>query len=260
MQPLISVITPTYNAAGTIERNIKSVVQQIYKNIEFIIVDGHSLDQTLTIVKDAAEHDPRIRYISEKDNGAYDAMNKGIRMSRGKWIYFLGADDLLIDKNIFQELFDKGYFSQDKVFYGNVIIEGETSWARDQEIYAGEFDLARLLEMNICHQAVFYPRPVVEKIGFYNPNFTICADWDYNLRCYAVDSFLYVDQIIARFSGGGLSTVVNEDPFLKNLPGNILRCFNLDPDEPALVLQESPFRKVVLEYHKKSSNYTGGDK
>ncbi len=248
--PLVSIITATYNAAETLERTIGSVVQQIYKNIEFIIIDGLSGDNTLPVVKAAAKKDKRIRFLSEKDQGAYDAMNKGISMCRGDWIYFLGADDMLINENILQELFDSGYFNQDKVFYGNVMIEGDTSWAKDREIYAGEFDLARLLEQNICHQAIFYPRTMIRKAGLFNTEYTVCADWDYNLRCYALSPFLYVDKVIARFRGGGISTVIKTDPFLEDLPGNIISCFSLDPGDPNLVIPGSPFRKIIENYSK----------
>jgi glycosyltransferase involved in cell wall biosynthesis len=256
-RPLVSIITPAFNAAGTIERTIGSVLQQKYKKIEFILVDGLSSDQTPAIIRDAAAKDSRVRYTSEKDLGAYDAMNKGISMSSGDWIYFLGADDLLVHESILQELYEEEYFSQEKVFYGNVIIEGETPWAKDQEVYAGEYDLSALLKRNICHQSIFYPRRIINQAGFFNQDYVVCADWDYNLRCYAIEPFLYVDKIIARFKGGGISTNVKQDPFLEDLPGNILRCFNLDPDEPALFLPDSPFREVIDEYHKKMGTFSG---
>jgi glycosyltransferase involved in cell wall biosynthesis len=248
--PLVTVITATYNAAETIERTIASVVQQIYKNIEFILVDGLSQDRTPEIIKAAARNDRRIRYISEKDYGPYDAMNKGISMSKGDWVYFLGADDVLVHDHILQELYDEGLFSQEKVFYGNVIIEGETSWAKDQEVYAGEFDLATFLKRNICHQSIFYPSRIIRQAGFFNQDYVVCADWDYNMRCYALEPFLFVDKVIARFHAGGISSSGNDPAFSQEFPGNIIRYFSLDPDDPALVEKDAVFRQVVLTYRK----------
>jgi len=248
--PLVTVITATYNAAETIERTIESVVQQIYKNIEFIFVDGLSQDGTTEIIQAAARKDKRIKYISEKDQGPYDAMNKGISMSSGDWIYFLGADDMLIQENTLQELFEAGYFSQEKVFYGNVIIEGDTSWAKDKQVYAGEFNLPELLKRNICHQAIFYPRKIVERAGFFNNNYIICADWDYNMRCFAFEPFFYVDKVIARFQAGGVSSSGKDPAFSKEFPGNIIRYFNLYPDDLKLIESDSPFRSVILSYRK----------
>lgn len=93
--PLITVITVSYNAVSSIEDTIKSVINQSYKNIEFIIIDGQSTDGTVDIIK---KYEKQIAYwTSEPDNGVYDAMNKGIDKSTGEWIIFLGADDILLD-------------------------------------------------------------------------------------------------------------------------------------------------------------------
>jgi len=247
--PLVSIITPVFNAEDTLERAINSVLQQSYKNLELILVDGLSEDRTPEIIRSAAGKDPRIRFISEKDHGAYDAMNKGLEMARGDWVYFLGGDDVMIHDHILQELYNEGCFSQEKVFYGSVIIEGKTAWAKDQEVYAGEFDLPKFLKKNICHQAIFYPRHIIQSAGFFNKDYIVCADWDYNMRCYSIEPFLYVDKIIARFSGGGLSTVKKETVFGKEFPGNIIRYFKLDPDDPELLKPGSPFRSVVRTYN-----------
>jgi glycosyltransferase involved in cell wall biosynthesis len=248
--PLVSVITPVFNASETLTETIESVINHSYGNIEFILVDGLSTDGTVEIIQNAARRHRMIRWIGEKDNGAYDAMNKGLEMSKGDWVYFLGADDTLYNESVFRELFDEGYLSQDRVFYGNVIIDGETAWAKDQEVYAGEFDLPKFLKRNICHQAVFYPRHVVKKAGFFNTDYIVCSDWDYNMRCYAMQPFIYVDKIIARFRGGGLSSVKKETVFGKEFPGNIIRYFGLDPDDPELVKPGSVFRSVVMTYRK----------
>ena len=90
--PLISVVTVSYNAVSTIEQTIISVLNQMYSNIEYIIIDGGSTDGTVDIIK---RYDDKIAYWrSEPDRGIYDAMNKGILQAKGEWIYFIGASDL----------------------------------------------------------------------------------------------------------------------------------------------------------------------
>ena len=96
--PLISIITAVLNGDKTLERTIQSVIDQDYKNIEYIIIDGGSTDGTLDIIK---KYDHAIDYwMSEPDEGIYDAFNKGIQISSGEWIYFLGADDYFVDQNV----------------------------------------------------------------------------------------------------------------------------------------------------------------
>ena len=98
----ISIITVSYNAAKTIEQTISSVVNQTYQDIEYIIIDGGSTDGTMDIIR---KYEDRIAYwISEPDKGIYDAMNKGIDVATGDYVYFLGADDRLVDANIIDKI------------------------------------------------------------------------------------------------------------------------------------------------------------
>ena len=116
--PKISVITVTYNCEDTIEYTLLSLKQQLYKDYELIIVDGGSTDSTLKIIH---EFDDIVNVmISEKDNGIYDAMNKGIKMSKGEFIFFLNAGDILYDNNVLvkvSESMDNGY----DIIYGDAI-------------------------------------------------------------------------------------------------------------------------------------------
>ncbi|NJL12522.1 MAG: glycosyltransferase [Microscillaceae bacterium] len=102
LYPKISIVTPSYNQGQYIEEAILSVIGQNYPNLEYIIIDGGSTDNTIEIIKKYEKH---ITYwVSEKDKGIYDAMNKGIDVATGEWIYFLGTDDLLSD-NILIKIF-----------------------------------------------------------------------------------------------------------------------------------------------------------
>ncbi len=100
----ISVITVCRNAAGTIGANIFSVYSQKYDNVEHIIIDGASTDGTVELLRGIQEQG-NVRFISEADNGIYDAMNKGIKLADGEWVFFLGSDDIFFDDEVLTRIF-----------------------------------------------------------------------------------------------------------------------------------------------------------
>ena len=162
----ISIIIPTFNSAKTLAVCLDSILKQSFTDFEVLIMDGLSTDNTLEIAK--SYDDIRLIISSEKDNGIYDAMNKGITQSKGEWIYFLGSDDRLFNKNVFSEVYEIQKKGNSKIIYGNVLIEGQAGWAKNGQIYDGEFSLSKLIERNICHQAIFYKKEVFDKLGLYN--------------------------------------------------------------------------------------------
>src|SRR5246127_4505724 len=101
-EPSFSVIIPTYNSAKTISQSIQSVLRQSFTGYEVLIIDGASTDDTLAIT--SAFNSERIKTISEKDRGVYDAMNKGIKLAKGQWLYFLGSDDALYDDSVLEKI------------------------------------------------------------------------------------------------------------------------------------------------------------
>ena len=119
--PKITIITVCYNAISTIEDTIKSVLSQTYENLEYIIIDGGSIDGTIDIIK---KYEKQISYWqSEPDKGVYDAMNKGIKLSTGEWINFMNAGDSFYNTEVLQSL--NLYFSdsQTDIIYGDTCIE-----------------------------------------------------------------------------------------------------------------------------------------
>lgn len=243
-----SIIIPTFNVAKIIERSIKSIIQQTYKRFEIIIVDGASTDNTCPIVKRYQNEHKNIILISEPDQGIYDAMNKGIDASSGNWLYFMGADDVLFDENIFQELFDSGVFDENKVVYGNVRIEGNNNWAKDNQIYDGKFDLKKLLQKNICQQAMFYPRRVFKEYGLFDLKFPVSSDWIFNLKIFSKEVFVFIDQTIAVFATGGKSTFDNTSDSYLLILEEINDFFQIDFSDPSVFDKTSPFSHVVSNY------------
>ncbi|MCF8235818.1 MAG: glycosyltransferase [Bacteroidales bacterium] len=249
-KPRISVIIPVFNVEDVIGGALDSIVKQTYENIEVWVVDGASTDATLSVIDKYREDYPFINVVSEKDEGIYDAMNKGIDLSSGDWLYFMGADDRLFDEEVLLNLYKSGALNQVKVVYGNVLIVGGNPWAKDQDVYDGLFDLEKLLNKNICQQAIFYPRKVIAKAGYFDKRYTVTADWDYNLRCFARQQFLYVDLIIAKFYSGGLSSQDdNHGMTFREMAENVVEYFEIDPDDPKYVQPGSPFRKFIAHYN-----------
>ncbi|RZK57799.1 MAG: glycosyltransferase [Pedobacter sp.] len=211
--PKISIIIPTYNAQKTLQRCLTSIVTQILKDIEVLIIDGGSTDATIEIIKEFESNYNCIKFISETDNGVYDAMNKGIKLAIGEWIYFLGSDDTLFDNNVLEKIAHALISSTEKIIYGNVIMRGENQWNLNNVVFNGEYDLAKMVTTNICHQSIFYHKNIFEEFGYFNLKYNVSADQDFNLRCYAKTNFKYLNIVVANFTVGGISTRIIDRNF-----------------------------------------------
>jgi len=194
--PLISIITVVFNGSPTIGNAFKSVFLQDFYDFEYLVIDGGSKDGTVEIIK---RNESKLAYwVSESDNGVYDAMNKAVRLAKGRWIYFLGADDALY--NVLGKMADH-LVDDNTIYYGDVFRPVA------KRRYDGKFSALKLSFRNICHQCIFYPRHVLETYP-YNLNYPVFADYELNLRCYADHDlhFVYVPITIAVFNDcGGLS-------------------------------------------------------
>ncbi len=227
--PKISVITPTLNAATTIEQNLRNVAGQTYRNVEHPSLDGASTDHTAEIVSAFRVQHPLTQFIQEKDEGLYDAMNKGIRACTGDYVFFLGSDDLFHDPDVLQDLVQMQIFTKERVVYGNVKIVGDTGWAKDGAIYDGRFSRKKLMKHNICHQSLFYPRTLLIKHGLFDTRYRINADWDMNWKLRRAGRFRYVDRIISIFHSGGCSTNGTDEAFKKDYLKKLHEYFRLSP-------------------------------
>lgn len=177
-------------------------------------MDGGSTDSTIDIVEEFSASHAGIKWVSQKDNGVYDAMNKGIAASTGDWLYFLGCDDLLYSNDVLQEVANRIDDRLD-VVYGDVVLNSNLNK------YAGAFDLERLLnQFNICHQAIFYKKEVFNKLGMYNLKYKIWADWDFNIRCFKHPDLKieYIDYTVARYNDLSGVSSVHDEIFIRELP------------------------------------------
>lgn len=202
MEPLISVITVSYNASQCIEDTILSIIEQRYDNFEYIIIDGGSSDTTLNIIR---KYQSKITHcISEPDAGIYDAMNKGVHKSKGKYIIFINAGDTLCNNETLKNC--ASVLKADPtidVLYGNTILKYSfgsyiTKPAAIQEISKHMF---------FCHQSSFCKRELLEKYPF-DTKFKIAADYNLFKSLYVKHSkFKYYDMCIAIYEAeDGLSS------------------------------------------------------
>ena len=198
-KPLISIITVVFNGEKYLEQTIQSVISQTYDNVEYIIIDGGSTDGTLEIIK---KHEDQIDYwVSEKDAGIYDAMNKGLKLSMGKVIGIINADDWYVDDAIEKSvmpLLDNGAdYTIGKVrkIPSNMIVT--PLFPLKSEIYQG---------MMYPHIGAFISREVYKKIGLFDTEYKVSADFDMAMRIH-LQGFksIYVQQIIGNVLEGGVS-------------------------------------------------------
>lgn len=211
--PLFSIIIPTFNAEATVCRALDSVINQSLDDFEIVIVDGLSTDRTIKLINTYKPKSTKVRVYTENDNGIYDAMNKGIKLAQGDWLYFLGSDDCLYDNLVLEKIYEhiKSKNSEVDVFYGNVYSRGHSSW------YDGEFTSNKLIYSNICHQAIFYNQNVFNRIGEFDCNFVALADWHNNIKWFYNKNIKnqYLNLVIADFAAGGLSEMKIDQKFLE---------------------------------------------
>ena len=203
----ISIITVCYNSEKTIKDTIESVLKQTYKNFEYLIIDGKSSDDTINIINNY--NDPRIKLISEKDNGIYDAMNKGIKLASGDIIATLNSDDILANENIFKTVIDN--FDKDTdIIYANIKYYNEDFTKLIRNFISGQKHNDYFCP---AHPSMYIKKEVFNKIGTYNLNYKIAADFDFMVRCNINNiKYKYINKYFVYMRYGGTSN----NSYLKN--------------------------------------------
>lgn len=198
-----SVIVPTYNVKDKVEKTIESVLKQKFQDYEIIIMDGDSNDGTKEVVRQYS--DTHIKMISQKDDGIYDAMNKGVREAAGDYCIFLGAGDTLYDESVLEKVdaFVKAQEKHPDVVYGyvyNVLDGKEEKFCRKLDFwYTVKFD-------PVCHQAVFAARELFDEKAF-DAGYVIAADQDW-MMCMKRKKkrVVFIDEPVARYLMDGVSS------------------------------------------------------
>lgn len=199
--PLITIITSVKNAEGTIEKCIQSIVNQTYRNIQYIIIDACSTDNTLNIISKYKENIGVL--ISEKDFGIYDAWNKGLAQSKGEWIGFLGADDEYKEDAIEHMVHEiKRSNSSPNFISGKILMKNNRSSKIMGERWSWP---ACKVNLKIAYCGALHHRTLFEKYGKFDSSFKSSGDYDFLLRVGSNLNALFCDQVICVMNSGGIS-------------------------------------------------------
>ena len=203
-KPQLSIITVVYNGEQFLEQTIKSIINQTYKNIEYIIIDGGSTDGTVNIIK---KYEDKIDYwVSESDDGISDAFNKGIKLATGEYINFQGDGDGFVSFDSLEKVFvninpEKDMFVSTRI--QRVDMAGNELFCSK---YIESFDKKSLLfKMSLPHQGLFTHKNYFKKYGLFDVNNTFCMDYEHLLRSYKnFPKVVTKDMIVARWRDDGL--------------------------------------------------------
>jgi glycosyltransferase len=205
----VSIITVCYNSAETIENTIQSVIAQTYKNIEYIIVDGKSTDITLAIINKYKENISTI--ICEKDNGIYDAINKGIMAASGDIVALLHADDFYANKNIIETIVTTFLKSNSDTVYGDLqyVDKTDTSIIKRNWISGNYYDGIFLKGWMPPHPSFFVRKYCYEKYGLFTNKLKSAADYEMMLRLLHKEkcTTAYIPEVLVKMRVGGKSNV-----------------------------------------------------
>ena len=212
----ISIITVVYNNKKTILDAILSVHTQTYKNIEHIIVDGGSNDGTLEILKQNRNLFDIL--ISEKDNGLYDAMNKGIKIAKGHIIGILNSDDLYNNSNIINEVMNNFIVDPSlDVIYGDIIyVKYDNINVKVRDWKSSVFDNNYFEKGKVPpHPSLFIKKSVYDNVGLFNLVFKIAADYEFMLRLFKMNTYKikYLPLLIVKMRTGGISNKYTSNIF-----------------------------------------------
>ncbi len=217
--PLFSIVVVSLNTKNEFLKTIRSIEKQKYKNYEIIIVDGKSKDGTIDIIKKFKKK--KIKFIIEKDRGIYDAMNKGVKKSSGKWIIFLNSGDIFNNFNVLKKISQKKIKDYEILFGNTVINNGHFNYTLKGQHFNNETVL-----MPFCHQSSIVKRKILLNLRF-NLKYKISSDFNFFINSfYKKYSFLDLNVIISNVDSGGLSDLNRKKVYLENI--KILRQYRND--------------------------------
>ncbi len=196
IKPFFSVIVVCFNAESSIRSTIDSILSQTCGDLEIIVKDGLSTDNTLEQIP----NDYRIKIYSEKDFGIYDAMNQATHYASGKYIIYMNCGDLFYNNSVLEKVKNTVCIREKLCVYGDVFRDGEV---RKQSSQITNFTLYR---SPICHQSIFFEKSLLNGSKTYNTRFQVDADYDLEIRLHKSGTkYLYIETPICKYEGQGFS-------------------------------------------------------
>ena len=221
---MISIITATFNSARTLKDTIQSVLRQTNKDFEYLIIDGGSTDETIDIVKSyESEFSGRLKWVSEKDQGIYDAMNKGIKMASGDVVGILNSDDYFTSDDILQTVADAFKCQEIDAIYGDIHFIRDGNPQKCIRYYSSRMFRPFWLRFGFmpAHPSFYCKREIFDKAGLYSLDYKIGADYEMMVRLFKKYRIMsqYINKDFVTMRTGGASnnnvrsriTLINED-------------------------------------------------
>lgn len=210
----VSIITVNYNNAQGLKKTMSSVFSQEFTNYEYIIIDGGSTDSSTGYIKDHAQ---KIFYwISEKDNGVYDAMNKGIEKATGEYLIFLNSGDCFVNDQVLLDFSKQAAINKAAIYYGNIQSDDAVEGVKTQH-YPSPLGLDFWEHYTINHQASFIKSPLFKTIGFYDTRYSLAADYAFFLQCFiAGHVFEHINKPLVHYNLAGASSL-NKDIYRQQM-------------------------------------------
>lgn len=210
-QPRLSIITINYNNAEGLKKTLASVAAQTYPNIEHIIVDGASTDGSVDIIREyenqlnITHSTIHLLWTSEKDNGIYDAMNRGIRKAKGEYTLMLNSGDYLVDECVLERIMPK--LDGTDIVQGNNIEECSGKTYRNRGYGKSDIDFFDIMKGHFLHQSSFCRRDLFERYGYFDESYKMSGDTKFFMICLGRNdaTFKYVDIDVANYDMSGIS-------------------------------------------------------
>lgn len=257
----LSIITINYNNAEGLRKTMESVLAQTYTDIEYVIVDGASTDGSVDVIRELATR-PTIKWVSEKDKGIYNAMNKGIRMATSEYIQILNSGDILFDANVTRRMMEQleQINSQREesigILYGNMIKEYPDGRRVKDSCGSGDYtpeSFYYFYRGTLNHDCAYIRRDLFEKYGLYNEDMKICSDWEWYVRAIVLGGektvYTNIDVTVFDMTGISESNGKNKDIILKE------RREYLESILPVAVLRDYDMFSLPIEQYRRLKKY-----
>ncbi|MEZ4874053.1 MAG: glycosyltransferase family 2 protein [Flavobacteriaceae bacterium] len=200
--PKFSIITVNFNDAAGLKKTIESVIGQRFTDYEYLVIDGASTDGSLEVIR---AYEPQLTFwLSEKDKGVYEAMNKGLKHAQGTYVLFLNSGDYFVDENVLLQVSPKMKETKD-IYYGNLLFHSKKGpFLRE---YPEKLTFSYFLERSLPHPGSFIKRTLFEDLFYYSETFKIISDWEFFIYaiCKAEVSYEHLKETISVFDLQGMS-------------------------------------------------------